>query len=101
MHIPQVGLSFHFVLHFHLNIFYRFPSPFCSDSVGGLVAGLIALVIIIVVVSVVVRAKHRQSVVMPISSGGAHISTVNTSINTNIHGEYLLKNKIHNCLDCL
>lgn len=55
---------------------------------GGIVAGSIALVIIIVVVSVVVRAKHRQSVVMPISSGGAHISTVNTNINTNIHGEY-------------
>ncbi|XP_052677969.1 uncharacterized protein LOC128158986 [Crassostrea angulata] len=56
-----------------------------SDSVGGIVAGSIALVIIIVVVSVVVRAKHRQSVVTPISSGGAHISTVNTNINTNIH----------------
>lgn len=55
---------------------------------GGIVAGSIALVIILVVVSVVVRAKHRQSVVTPISSGGAHISTVNTNINTNIHGEY-------------
>lgn len=66
----------------------HFSIPFCSDSVGGIVAGSIALVIIIVVVSVVVRAKHRQSVVTPISSGGAHISTVNTNINTNIHGGY-------------
>lgn len=72
-------------------LIYIFESLFltsCSDSVGGIVAGSIALVIVIVVVSVVVRAKHRQSVVTPISSGGAHISTVNTNINTNIHGGY-------------
>lgn len=80
-------------------IFESLCITFCSDSVGGIVAGSIALVIIIVVVSVVVRAKHRQSVVTPISSGGAHISTVNTNINTNIHGEYsvtlsILKNGI-------
>lgn len=56
-----------------------------SDSLGGLIAGSIALVIIIVVVIVVVRAKHRQTVVTPISSGGAHISTVNTNVNTTIH----------------
>lgn len=74
-------------------LIYIFESLFltsCSDSVGGIVAGSIALVIILVVVSVVVRAKHRQSVVTPISSGGAHISTVNTNINTNIHGGYSL-----------
>lgn len=69
-------------------IFESLCITFCSDSVGGIIAGSIALVIIIVVVSVVVRAKHRQSVVTPISSGGAHISTVNTNINTNIHGGY-------------